>query len=262
MVAAGTDETRPALVSVAWSGAEVATTDGHRLHLVELSPVPGDGGRQFRRVKPVVLIPRPAAEVLVKLLSGDKDGRAEVWLRRKGSETGSVLVKWGLQFLEIKLLDQEYPDWNQVIPRPGHALEVAVDREAMLDRFRRAQRMIDRAGQTVEMIMEPGRDLLLRFREGVGGAGEKAELEFPLTVELRCDARPTNPYPKEPESYPGELAHFSGCTMRIAAASKYVLDALQALEGPEVVFQLRDPLCPIMVEDQAGLKVLVMPTRL
>jgi DNA polymerase-3 subunit beta len=120
------DETRPHICCLAFTeDGKAASTDGHRLHLASL---PGP-------VDQPILIPTDSALLLNRIL---KDG--QVIIAR--TET-HVKIRSGAYELTTKLVDAEFPPWEQVVPA-NNETTLTVDTKA----FAKALKKVGTLSQT------------------------------------------------------------------------------------------------------------------
>lgn len=105
------------LLELSESGIRAVATDGHRLAFSE-----EDHDQSFSQ-RQQVIIPRKAVLEIQRLLAGNE----------------TLLLSWGEHHLELsttefsfccKLVDGKFPDYENVIPRPG-PIEFIVNREAL-----------------------------------------------------------------------------------------------------------------------------------
>jgi DNA polymerase-3 subunit beta len=109
----------------------MVTTDGHRLALVDratalTTPAYTDG----------IILPAKAAKAITALLAGSKKrdalGTCQIALpNRKGSGVTHLFVRYGGTTLACKLIDAQFPPYEQVIPKEPSAV-ITLDRAALL----------------------------------------------------------------------------------------------------------------------------------
>jgi len=208
--AASTDSTRPRLNGICFESRRIAATDGHRLH-VAITALPLD--------VPFVL-PLPASKILRRIL---KDivviARAD----------GRLLARTGNWLLECKLIEEDFPPIDQVIPR-NQATQVSVN--AAL--FTRALKQV--AGVS-------SRSIGVNLR--VNGVIELSATD-PDIGESRSIVNPTS-------------TNHTGDLLDIGFNSAYLLDAIAKRESATLKFD--GPLDPITVTTEDTLAV-VMPMRI
>lgn len=134
--------------------------------------------------------------------------------------------------LTTRLIEGEFPNWNQLIPKelPN---ELRLDRETLADAVRRVG-ILAQSGTPVRLDLGAAGAKLAAGSQDVGDAAEQVD------------------------------GKFEGEPLEVAFNPQYLLDGLNAVEGPEVVIAVRDGLKPGVIrapEQEAGFLYLVMPVR-
>lgn len=226
--AASTDETRYNLNGVHLefltdSGRlRMVATDGHRLAYVDRAL--GDG---FEELGGDVIIPRKGLAELRRLCEEEDADEVEL-----GFEGNSVLARKAGVTLVMRLIEGEFPNYRQVLPREiTHQLTLPV--ETVAQAMRRVVLLSAERSRAVKLDLAPG---LLRLTCSNPDLGEATE-------EVDTD-------------YAGE--EFS-----IAFNARYLSDALAVMRAKEVRFGFRDPLSPIQLSptDDDNALAVVMPMR-
>jgi DNA polymerase-3 subunit beta len=229
MYAASVDETRYNLNGVLFEMLQesgkirMIATDGHRLAMVERTI-----GTEVEGLGSGVIIPRKGLGELKRLV--DEDDADEVSL---GFEGNSGLVRKGDVTLMMRLIEGEFPNYEQVLPKEV-PLRVVVPAEELVRALRRVALLSAERSRAVRFELMKGRLVVSAKNPDLGEAQE----------ELDSD-------------YDGE-------DMAIAFNATYLLDALQAAHCKEVELGFRDELSPAQVKptDDADTLAVVMPMRL
>jgi len=229
MYAASSDETRYNLNGVfleqlADSGMlRMVATDGHRLGYVDR-----DLGTQIEGLGAGVIIPRKGLSELKKLVDDEEADEIEI-----GFENNHGLVKCKGVTLVMRLIEGEFPNYQQVIPKQTqHQLVVATD--VLSHALRRVVLLSSERSRAVKFELGAR---LLRLSSNNPDLGEAHE-------EIDVD-------------YDGEK-------LEIAFNARYVMDCLGAIDTKEVRLGFQDQLSPAQVvptDDEHTLAV-VMPMRL
>ncbi len=218
--AASRDETRPVLTGILFSFSsgrlEVVATDGHRL---SRDIVPGIGRSDFEGQ---YILPQKAVSELLRLL--EKEDALFI------PQGGNIVIRCGTTTLFSTLIEGEYPNYLQVIPKNF----VSTMRILRLDFLEALERVsLVTSGVPVVQVTVSGGSLGLR---AVGDLGV-AEEEISARVE-------------------GE--HF-----KVAFNSRYLLEALRVMKGEEVEMGLSGELSPArMVSPDQPFEYVLMPVRL
>lgn len=224
--AVSTDETRPhlggVLLSVRPGGLRFVGTDGHRLALVD-QPLPGAPGEAR-----AVILPRKGLAELRKLLEGG-EGAARVLI---GSSV--VRIEKGEVELAMRLVDGEFPNYEQVIPQSSkHELKVAKDE--LLSALRRVSVVASDRARGVKLQASPGQLVVAANSPDFGEASEEIEVEF------------------------------DGEELAVGFNSRYLMDVLGVLgDTPKVEIGLSDDASPGVIRgmDDESYRYVVMPMRL
>jgi DNA polymerase-3 subunit beta len=199
----------------------IVATDGHRLAMVTR---PVDGAE----LKTGVIVPRKGVMELRKVLeSGDE--AVELCL-----QGGLVHAIHGPVQMSVRLVEGEFPDYQQVIPsKTKHSLSVEV--ESLLAAVRRVSIVSSERTRGVKMQIEGQKMTLSSINPDVGEAADELEMEY--------DGEP----------------------MSIGFNARYLMDGLAVLpQDGRVEIALIDEISPGIVRDpsDADYCYIVMPMRL
>lgn len=229
MYAASVDETRYNLNGVflevhADTGKlRMVATDGHRLALVDRE-VPG----QLDALANGVIIPRKGLAELKRLLDEDDVEEVEI-----GFEGNSGLARKGGVTLVMRLIEGEFPNYQQVIPSDV-AVRLVVPTDRLVQALRRVVLLSSERSRAVKLELSEGQLLVSSNNPDLGDASDELDVEY------------------------------SGETLAVGFNARYLLDALGALHAKEVRLGLQNDLSPAQVtptNDDDALAV-VMPMRL
>jgi DNA polymerase-3 subunit beta len=229
MYAASLDETRYNLNGVyveqlADTGKlRMVATDGHRLAYVDR-----DFGTAISGLERGVIIPRKGLGELKRLV--DEEDADEVEL---GFEGNSVLVRREKVTLVMRLIEGEFPNYHQVIPRQT-TRQLTLPAELLLQALRRVALLSSERSRAVKLELSAG---LLRLSSSNPDLGEAQE-------EIDVD--------------------YAGDELSIAFNSRYLTDCLSVLGAKEVRLGFQDPLSPAQItpSDDADTLAVVMPMRI
>jgi DNA polymerase-3 subunit beta len=229
MYAASIDETRYNLNGVYLEQQpdagklRMVATDGHRLAYVDRLLV-----SQLQGVEKGVILPRKGLAELKRLADeGDAD-EIEV-----GLLSNNAVARKGDVTLLMRLIEGEFPNYHQVIPRDvSH--HVVISAEALTRAVRRVALLSAEHSKVVKLEFSTG---LLRLSSSNPDLGEASE-------ELDLD--------------------YAGEDLAIAFSARYLVEALGAVAGKEVQLGLRDPLspCQLVPTDDADTLAVIMPIRI
>ena len=225
------DETRHNLNGVYFEPIEGAVrlvaTDGHRLCMVERQ-LAGDFG-----LKKGVIVPRKGLLELRRLLSEDGTGPAEL-----GFTETSGLFRRGDLTMVMRLIDGQFPDYMQVIPKEADRT-VQIDRPRLLETLKRMSLLSsDRSTNAVKIELQTD---LLRVSSQNPDLGEAKE-EIPVS--------------------------YQGANLQIGFNARYLMDILQVVDTPQVRLELCDELSPGVLKPategapESRYTAVVMPMRI
>jgi DNA polymerase-3 subunit beta len=229
MYAASVDETRYNLNGVYFevrAEAEkirMVATDGHRLALVDRP-----AGSELKGLASGVIVPRKGIAEIKRLV--DEEDADEVEL---GFEGNSGLVRKGAVTLVMRLIEGEFPNYSQVIPKDLER-HLTVPAEPLTRALRRVALLSAERSRAVRLQLAEGSLTISSSNPDLGEASEELD------------------------------ADYSGPELTIGFNARYLLDALGALGAKEIELGFRDANAPARLrptDDEDCLSV-VMPMRL
>jgi DNA polymerase-3 subunit beta len=232
-----TDETRPHLACTLFEGdgksVRMVTTDGHRLSKAEYKLAESKKLLNFS-----MLVPGKGIAELRRLVEEAKADRAKT-----GGDTptaidvatagGSAFFRRDDAVLSVKLVDEQFPPYNKVIPSSA-SRTIQVSRSMLTEALRRIALVASDKSGSVRFSAESG---ILRITSENPDVGEGTE-------ELDVD--------------------FAGDPVEIGFNARYVLDVLQSLDEDTVKLELGGQLDPGVIRpvgptDFVG---VIMPMRI
>ncbi len=204
------------------SRTRIVTTDGHRLAIIEKeTDIPAEAGG--------VILPRKGVTEIRKLLE-EKEGTFYFGITKK-----SATMKRDNTVINIRLIDGEFPDYKQVIPKDNDKSFIA-PRTGLLESLKRVSILSSEKVKGVKFSLSKDRLVLSSSSPDIGDATEE------LPVEYGYD------------------------DMDIAFNAKYLIEALDAMDDEKVVLWLKDSLSPGILKpvnsEASGYCYLIMPMRL
>jgi DNA polymerase-3 subunit beta len=218
------DETRFHLNGVLFESngdtARMVSTDGHRLSRVDRNLKGGPA------LSSGIIIPKKGVVEMKRALEAGGD------TCKIAVKTPYIYVSAGDINLAVKLIESQFPPYEQVIPKE-HEKELRVDRSLFLDSLKRAQLMSSET-RGVKLTLDKG---LLRIAGDNPDVGEvREELE----------------------------ANYDGDELSIGFNPKYVIELLGQVRGDEITLELNGELDPVLVRPTADKDYVgvVMPMRI
>jgi DNA polymerase-3 subunit beta len=218
------DETRRHLngIYMEWSGSTIrmVSTDGHRLSKVEYEVGEGldtnDG----------IIMPRKGVMEMRRLLEG-VEGTCDI-----GLEEGNLFVRANDVCLTIKLVDAQFPPYEQVIPKESEK-HVQVDRMLFLDSLKRMAIMSTDRNGGIRLELKQNQLRITSDNPDLGEAQEDLQVEY------------------------------DGEDLAIGFNARYFVDILNEMHTDHVVLEFNGELDPGLVRPtEEGYVGVVMPLRI
>lgn len=224
------DETKQVLtgvhLSVETDSLEFAATDGHRLAVVQTLPEESAPAQQTFNVT----VPAKALREIERMLQMNPAGTA-IAVR---FDQGQLICEWANQRLTSRLLEGQYPNYRQLIPRQ-FSRQVSLDRRLLVGALERIAVLADQKNSIVKLSLDSvAQSLVLSVEAQDVGSGR--------------------------ESIPAQV---SGDDLEIAFNVKYLLEGLKAFNTAEVQMQCNTATSPAILSPLGGQKMtyLVMPVQ-
>ena len=229
MYAASVDETRYNLNGVYFEVIEgtgkirLVATDGHRLALVDRSV-----GEEVAGLASGVIIPRKGLAELKRLV--DEEDADEIEL---GFEGSSGLARKGRVTLVMRLIEGEFPNYHQVIPKDAD-LKLTLTVEPLIHALRRVALLSAERSRAIKIDLSDGKLTISSSNPDLGEAQEEVDVDY------------------------------SGVEVSIGFNAKYLLECLSAMGCKEIQFGFKDGNSPAELRptDDADSLAVVMPMRL
>ncbi len=226
LFATSTDETRYNLNGVYMELLDdgrlrFVATDGHRLATIDKSPQ-----APVPFLEKGIIVPRKGVSEIRKLCD-ETDGSVEIGLGQ-----GFLIVRRPDLLLSCRLIDGEYPNYRQVIPK-DHRIRLILNRERLLHAVRRVALVAHERSHGLRIALEDGQLELLAQNPDLGEAREL------LPVDYQGDRFETGFNPR------------------------YLLDALAAMASKEIALELLEELAPVQLKpaDDPDQVSVIMPMR-
>ncbi len=229
MYAASLDETRYNLNGVYFEvlptdgKLRMVATDGHRLAVVDRSV-----GSEATALASGVIIPRKGLAELKRLV--DEEDADEVEL---GFEGNNGLARKGDVTLVMRLIEGEFPNYQQVIPKTSDR-KLTIESEPLVRALRRVALLSAERSRAVKLEIGDGKIVISSSNPDLGDAQEEIDVDY------------------------------AAAPVGIGFNAKYLLDCLTALSAKEIHLAFRDGDKPVEIRpaDDADSLGVVMPMRL
>jgi DNA polymerase-3 subunit beta len=234
LFATSSDETKQVLtgihLTVEPEGMEFAATDGHRLAVVQTLK-PEAEGAPATSAEFDVTVPGKAMRELERMLQMHKSGEF-VAVR---FDQGQLIFEWENQQLTSRLLEGQYPNYRQLIPRQ-FSRQMTVDRRLFAGALERIAVLADQKNSIVKLSLD----------------AENGSLVVSVDAADVGSGR---------EAIPAQI---SGESLEIAFNVRYLLEGLKSFNSSEVQMQFNTSTSPSILTPLGGLKMtyLVMPVQI
>lgn len=228
---ASQDESRPALTGIlcelAKNGFLMVATDGYRLGFSQISDT--KSSQVFK-----LIIPSRALSELAKIIAEGESEEGEQLVILVANQLNQVEFKIGGIEFTTRTIEGEYPGWQKIIPA-SFATKAKIPKAEFVKQLRIASIFARDAGNIVKLNFGEGQLTIFANTSQVG------------SNEIKTDAQIDGPG--------GEIAF----------NFRYLLEALSAIEGEDVLFEMGESLTPARLrgtEPKDPSFHIIMPVRL
>lgn len=202
----------------------MVSTDGHRLALSE---------RQLEVTVPFtegVIVPRKGFQELRRVIADSSEKLDEVEL---GFSQNSGLLRAGSVTLSTRLVEGQFPDYEQVIPREA-TKRARIPRLPFAEALKRVSLLSQARGHGVRVTLSQGKLELVAEDPEFGEARESLDVSY------------------------------EGDSLTVGFNARYLLDVLGLMRDSDLILELTDDLSPGVVKpgDKSGFLAVVMPMRI
>ena len=220
--AAAQDDTRRMLKGVFMSFKNnkltMVATDGRRLALVE-------NEIEFpKEYEKDIVLPSKTVQELQRLLSGEDNIEITV-------NVSQISFKFGQVIIYSKLLEENYPNYEQVIPKES-GQHITIDRQMLFDAVERANVMTMDEAHSTRLVFEENRLTVY------SGASEKGEAKDEVAIK------------------------YGGEKIEIVFNPSYITDSLKAIDDDEITIDLKDGQHPAIIRCSIPYLYVIMPLRI
>ena len=228
---ASQDESRPALTGILCEldkkGFLMVATDGYRLGFSQITDI--KSAQVFK-----LIIPARALSELAKIIGETESAGGEQLTILVANQLNQVEFKIGGIEFTTRTIEGEYPGWQKIIP-PAFSTKAKIQKAEFIKQLRIASIFARDAGNIVKL--------------NVGGSQ--------LTIFSNTSQVGSNEIKTE--------AQIEGSGGEIAFNFRYLLEALSAIEGEDVFFEMGESLTPARLkstEPKESSFHIIMPVRL
>jgi len=202
----------------------MVATDGHRLSLLDRE------SQKIRGIEKGIIIPKKGVLEIKKLL-GDGDDEMEIYF----DQTHGFL-KMGKSMMVIRLIDGEFPEYEQVIPK-GNDKKLFINKERIYGSLRRVSTMASERAEGIKFFVKKNMIELSSYHQDFGDAKEEIELVY------------------------------EGPSIEVGFNARYFMEALNVIDSEEVLMELKDEGSPGVIKPPSSTEpsnqiCIIMPMRI
>jgi DNA polymerase-3 subunit beta len=204
----------------------MVATDGHRLSLIDRE------SQSIRGIEKGIIIPKKGVLEIRKII-GDRDGEDEIEIY---FDQTHGFFKMGKSLMVIRLIDGEFPEYEQVIPK-GNDKRVLMKKERVYGCLRRVSTMASERVEGIKFSLRKNTLELSCYHQDFGDAKEEVEVAY------------------------------EGPPLEIGFNARYLMEALNVIDMDEVVMELKDEgspgiLKPVSTTEPSNQFCIIMPMRI
>jgi DNA polymerase-3 subunit beta len=232
--AASNEESRYHLNGVLFSQIQQETkvvlrmvaTDGHRLSLIDRE------NQAIRGIEKGIIIPKKGI-LEIKKIMGDQDREEEI---ESYFDQTHGFFKMGKSLMVIRLIDGEFPEYDQVIPK-GNDKKIVMQKERIYGCLRRVSTMASERVEGIKLSLKRNSIELNSYHQDFGDAKEEVEVSY------------------------------EGPPIEIGFNARFLMEALNVMDMDEVMMELKDEgspgiLKPLSTTESSNQICIIMPMRI
>ena len=204
----------------------MVATDGHRLSLLDRE------SQMIRGIEKGIIIPKKGV-LEIKKIMGDRDGAEEM---KVYFDQTHGFFKMGKSLMVIRLIDGEFPEYEQVIPK-GNDKRILMEKGKMYASLRRVSTMASERVEGIKFLVKKNFVELSSYHQDFGDAKEEVEVSY------------------------------EGPSLEVGFNARYLMEALSVMDKEDVVMELKDEgspgiLKPQSVTEPSNQLCIIMPMRI
>jgi DNA polymerase-3 subunit beta len=204
----------------------MVATDGHRLSLIDRE------SQTIRGIEKGIIIPKKGV-LEIKKIMGDRDGKEEIEIY---FDQTHGFFKMGKSLMVIRLIDGEFPEYEQVIPK-GNDKKITMKKERVHGCLRRVSTMASERVEGIKFSLKRNMLELSSYHQDYGDAKEEVEVAY------------------------------EGPPLEIGFNARYLMEALNVIGMDEVIMELKDEgspgiLRPVSTTEPSNQICIIMPMRI
>jgi len=204
----------------------MVATDGHRLSLIDRE------GETIRGIEKGIIIPKKGVLEIKKIMA-DRDGQEEMEIY---FDQTHGFFKIGKSLMVIRLIDGEFPEYEQVIPKMNDK-KLVMEKERVYACLRRVSTMASERVEGIKFSLKRNAVELSSYHQDFGDAKEEVEVVY------------------------------EGPPIEIGFNARYLMEALNVMDTEQVVMELKDEGSPGIIKPLSSVEppdqfCIIMPMRI
>jgi DNA polymerase-3 subunit beta len=190
------------LTQVKQGGKEIlrmVATDGHRLSLIDREHPP------IRGIEKGLIIPKKGVLEIKKII-GDRDEEEQMGIY---FNTTHGFFKMGRSLTVIRLIDGEFPEYEQVVPK-GNDKKLMMGKEKWYSSLKRVSTMASERLEGIKLSLKNNSVEMSSYHQDFGDAKEEVEVAY------------------------------EGPPLQVGFNARYLMEALNVIDTEEVLMELKD----------------------
>ncbi|MBI4618726.1 MAG: DNA polymerase III subunit beta [Desulfobacterales bacterium] len=201
----------------------MVATDGHRLSMIEKE----DEETEDFKLDKGIIFPRKGLNELKRILEDDKDNK-KVYI---GIKENNCVFKIERLSMMMRLLEGEFPDYRRLIPKDNDK-KFVINKSRFINSLRRVSLISEERLKPVKFYISTGKIELRASNADYGEAYDEMELDY------------------------------GGPDLMMAFNAGYFVEALNILDGEEVLVELKDAVSPAVLKSNNSNHIsIIMPMR-
>jgi DNA polymerase-3 subunit beta len=206
----------------------MVATDGHRLSLID---------RENQKIRGIeekgIIIPKKGVLEIKKII-GDRDGEGEMGIYFNSTHG---FFKLGRSLTVIRLIDGEFPEYEQVVPK-GNDKKIVMVKEKIVSSLKRVSTMANERMEGVKFSLKKNSVEMSSYHQDFGDAKEEVEVVY------------------------------EGPPLQVGFNARYLIEALNVIDAEEVLMELKDEGSPGILRPSSSATgfsnqfCIIMPMRL
>lgn len=206
----------------------MVATDGHRLSMID---------RENQKIRGIeekgVIIPKKGV-LEIRRIIGDRDGEEEMGIYFDATHG---FFKMGKSLTVIRLIDGEFPEYEQVIPK-GNDKKLVMTKDKMISSLKRVSTMASERMEGVKFSVRANSVEMSSTHQDFGDAKEEVEVVY------------------------------EGTPLQVGFNARYLIEAFNVIDTEEVLMELKDEGSPGILKPSSSTPgfsnqiSIIMPMRL